>query len=317
MKKRFAAAILLWLGLRGLAAAQSPTPAAAQAPAQAPAPTAAQVSAESSAGKPSAPLGAPLKITEGGTSLVARFPTDNPFGAALDSPAMPPVKPLIPKVLMTDEMYVAIRVDAKGKATSFKRVRDPIPSIGADTQKSLLRWVFDPPKKGGQPVDTWTSLKLDLAMEVDPLKIELLQLTPVTRDAPIPTPFEWPAAAAWFDALKPAPPTDGSVALEQLDVPPVPRKTPWSADSLKHAINLKLLVRITAAGKVDRLVPLQVSDPFLIPYLKKGLALLVFKPARAGNANVDSWNEVLLTGTIDASIELKQIVSLRKSLAGS
>jgi hypothetical protein len=42
----------------------------------------------------------------------------------------------------------------------------------------------------------------------------------------------------------------------------------------------------------------------------------VFRPARAGNANVDSWNEVLLTGTIDNSIELKQIVSLRKSLAG-
>ena len=204
----------------------------------------------------------------------------------------------------------------RGKPTSFKRVRDPIPSIAADTQKSILRWVFDSPKKGGQAVDTWTSVKLDLAMEVDPLKIDVLQLTPVTRESPIPTPFEWPAGAAWLEAQKPAPASDGTVPLEQLDAPPAPRKTPWSADSLKHPINLKLLVRITAAGKVDRLVPLQVSDPFLIPYLRKGLALLVFRPARAGNANVESWNEVLLTGTIDNSIELKQIVSLRKSLAG-
>ena len=307
MKKRLAAAILLWLGLIGRAVAQAPTPA----------PTAPPAATETAADKPATPLGAPLKITEAGSTLVARFPTDNPFGSAVDSPAMPPIKPVIPKILMTDEMYVAIRVDAKGKSTSFKRVRDPIPSIAADTQKSLLRWVFDPPKKGGLPVDTWTSVKLDLAMEVDPLKIEQLSLTPVTRESPIPTPFEWPAGAAWFEAQKPSPPSDGAVPLEQLDMPPAPRKTPWSADSLKHPINLKLLVRITAAGKVDRIVPLQVSDPFLIPYLRKGLSLLVFKPARSGNANVDSWNEVLLTGTIDNSIELKQIVSLRKSLAGS
>ena len=304
MKKRLAAAILLWLGLIGRAVAQAPTPA----------PTAPPAATETAADKPATPLGAPLKITEAGSTLVARFPTDNPFGSAVDSPAMPPIKPVIPKILMTDEMYVAIRVDAKGKSTSFKRVRDPIPSIAADTQKSLLRWVFDPPKKGGLPVDTWTSVKLDLAMEVDPLKIEQLSLTPVTRESPIPTPFEWPAGAAWFEAQKPSPPSDGAVPLEQLDMPPAPRKTPWSADSLKHPINLKLLVRITAAGKVDRIVPLQVSDPFLIPYLRKGLSLLVFKPARSGNANVDSWNEVLLTGTIDNSIVLKQIVSLRKSL---
>jgi hypothetical protein len=307
MKKRFAAAILLWPCFSGRAVAQAPAPA----------PTAAQAataSVETAAGKPSPPLGAPLKITEAGTTLVARFPTDNPFGSAVDSPAMPPAKPVIPKIVMTDEMYVSLRVDAKGKVTSFKRVRDPIPSIAADTQKSLLRWVFDPPKKGGQPVDAWTSVKLDLAMEVNPLKIEGLQVIPVTRESPIPTPFEWAAGAAWLEAQKSAPPTDGAVPVEQLDIPPAPRKTPWSADSLKHPVTLKLLVRITAAGKVDRLVPLQVSDPFLIPYLKRGLSLLVFRPARSGNANVDSWNEVLLTGTIDNSIELKQIVSLRKSL---
>jgi hypothetical protein len=309
MKKWFVAAILLWPGSYEWAAAQAPAPAPTAAPT-------ASSSSETTPGKAAAPLGAPLKITESGTTLVARFPTDNPFGSAVDSPPMPPVKPVIPKILMTDEMYVAIRVDAKGKTTASKRIRDPIPFLAADTQKSLLRWVFDPPKKGGQPVDTWASAKLELAMEVDPLKIEQLQLTPVTRESPIPTPFEWPAGASWFEAQTSAPPSDGAVPLEQLDGPPTPRKTPWYADSLKHPINLRLLVRITAAGKVDRLVPLQVSDPFLIPYLRKGLALLAFRPARAGNANVDSWNEVLLTGTIDASIELKQIVSLRKSLAG-
>ena len=167
MRKYFAAAILPWLGLLGVAAAQAPAPA----------PTA-PASAETPAGKAAGPIGAPLKIIEEGTPLVARFPTDNPFGSVVDFPAIPPVKPVIPKILMTDEMYAAIRVDARGKTTAFKRVRDPIPSIAADTQKSFMRWVFDPPRKGGQPVDAWTSVKLELAMEVDPLKIETLQLIP-------------------------------------------------------------------------------------------------------------------------------------------
>ena len=249
--------------------------------------------------------------------MVARFPTDNPFGSAVDAPVAPPLKPVIPKVLMSDEMYVAVRVDAKGKPTQIKRVRDPIPSLSPDTLKSLSRWVFDPPKKGGNAVDTWTSLKLDLAMEINTLKLEQLVMTPVTRESPIPTPFEWPPAAAWLEAQKPAPPTDGAVALEQLDAPPAPRKTPWSADSFDRLITVKLLVHVTALGKIDKVVPLQVSDPFLIAYFRKGLPLLVFKPAQIGNASVDSWCEVLLSGKIDDSIELKQTVSLRKSLAGS
>lgn len=304
MTKWLVAMILFWPSLSAPAAAQAPAPA----------PTPAPASASEATARPATPLGAPLKITEAGVTLVARFPSDNPFGSAVDAPAAPPVKPAIPKILMTDEMYVTLRVDSKGKPTAVKRIRDPIPSVSADTQKSLSRWVFDPPKKSGLPVDTWTSVRLDLAMEIDPLKIEQLSMTPVTRESPIPEPFEWPASAGWLEAQKPAPPTDGAVPLEQLDLPPAPRKTPWSADSLKRTFTAKLLARVNAAGKIDRIVPLQVPDPFLIAYLKKGLSLLAFKPARSGTANVDSWNEILLSGTIDNSIELKQIVSLRKSL---
>jgi hypothetical protein len=300
MVKPFAASLALLACLAGLAAGQG-APAARASEEKPPTPTPA--------------LGAPLKITDTGTTLVARFPSDNPFGAAVDAPAAAPIKPTIPKIQLTDEMYVAVRVDAKGKAIAIKRVRDPIPSLAADTQKSLSRWAFDPPKKGGQPVDTWTSLRLDLSFVIDPFKVEQLAVTPVTRETPIATPFEWPAAASWLDSVRVAPPADGTVPLEQLDLPPTPRKYPWSADSLKRPITAKLWVRITAAGKIDKIVPIQVADPFLISYLKKGLSLWLFKPARTGSTNVDSWNELTISGTIDASIELKQVVSLRKTLA--
>ena len=263
---------------------------------------------------PAASFGAPQRITDTGVALVARLPADNPFGTAVDAPPALPVKPVIPKVVMADEMFLAIRVDAKGKPSVFKKVRDPFPSLAADIQKSISRWVFEVPKKGGQPVETWTFVKLDLSMEVDPLKIEQISLTSVTRETPIPTPFEWPATAAWLEAQKSVPPADGSVPVEQLDLPPPPKKNPWSADSFKRPITVKLWVRVTSAGKVDRIVPIQITDPFLVGYLKKGLSLWTLRPARAGNANVDSWNELTFTGEIDCSIELKQIVSLRKSL---
>ena len=303
MVKWFAATLALSACLPGLAAAQAAQatedkPPATPAPAQAAAPA----------------LGAPLKITDTGASLIAHLPADNPFGAAVDAPAAPPPKPVIPKVSMVDEMYVAVRVDAKGKATASKRLRDPIPSVAADTQKSLSRWAFEPPKKGGAPVDTWTSMRLDLSLEIDPMKVEQIGMTPVTRETPMPTPFEWPASAAWFDAAKAAPPADGAVPLEQLDLPLMPKKSPWSADSLKRPFTAKLWVHITSAGKLDKIVPIQVTDPFLIAYLKKGLSLWVFRPARAGTANVDSWNEMTLSGTVDCAIELKQVVALRKTL---
>lgn len=305
MLKSVVAALALLACLPGLGVAQAPapTPASAEATAATPAPATTPA------------LGAPLKITDTRAPLVARFSADNPFGAAVDVPAAPPVKPVIPKVVMTDEMYVALRVDVKGKATAVKRVRDPIPTIAADTQKSLSRWTFDPPKKGGQPVATWTSLRLDLSFEIDPLKVENFVMTPVTRATPIATPFEWPASAAWLEAVKATPPTDGAVPLEQLDLPPTPRKYPWSADSLSRQFTAKLWVRVTSAGKLDKIVPIQVTDPFMIAYLKKGLSAWAFRPARAGTANVDSWNELTLSGTVDCAIELKQVVSLRKTLA--
>jgi hypothetical protein len=293
-----ALAMALAAALPGLAGAQAPPVPPAQPPA---------------AAAPAASYGEPQTINDTDSILLARLPAENPFGAALDAPAVLPVKPVIPKVLMSDEMYLAIRIDAKGKPVSFRKPRDPIPSLAADVQKSVSRWTFDPGKKGGQPVETWTVVKLDLSTEVDPLKMEQVSLSPVTRETPIPTPFEWPAAANWVEAQKAIPPSDETVPFDQVDTPPSPRKTHWSADSYERPITVKLWVRVTTAGKVDRIVPIQVPDPFLIGYLKKGLASWTLRPARAGNASVESWNELAFSGEIDCSIELKQIVSLKKS----
>ena len=137
---------------------------------------------------------------------------------------MLPAKPLFNEFVITAPLFGAMRVDRAGKVTRSMRLRDPIPSLTVDTNKSLDRWTFDPARKSGQPVETWASVQVDLAVEVRPPKIEQITLTPITPSTPIPTPFEWGTDTAWYESLKPVSPSDGTVAVEQVDTPPTPRR---------------------------------------------------------------------------------------------
>jgi len=227
---------------------------------------------------------------------------------------MVPVKPTYADLKIPASLFVAVRVDAKGKPVAVRRARDPIPALAAQTQTSLLRWNFDPGRKGGQPVETWASLRLDLVVEIDAPKVETLLLTPILASTPIPKPVEWGNDSAWLDALKPAPASDGVLPIEQVDTPPVPRKQPWSSSSYKGPFSVKFWVRIGAAGRVEKSIPIQASEPVLIAYLRKTLETWAFRPARAGNAAAPTWNELVLAGTVDYSTELKMTTTLRQSL---
>jgi len=95
-------------------------------------------------------------------------------------------------------------------------VRDPIPSLSADSKKSLDRWLFDPARKNGQPVETWRSFRLDLQIIILSPKIEQMSMTPVTPASPIPVPFEWGSDTGWYESLKVSPPSDGTIPVEQV-----------------------------------------------------------------------------------------------------
>jgi hypothetical protein len=247
---------------------------------------------------------------------ISRLGTENPFGLAAEEPAALAPKLEFPQSIVTVALFAAVRVDATGRVVQSRIVRDPIPSLAADSRRSFeQRWSFDPAVKAGQPVETWASLGLDLQAEVRPRE-EQAAMTPITPATPLTAPFEWGDDKVWFDNFKAVVPTDGTVPLEQVDTTASPKKTKWLADSYKGPFSSRFWVKVSAAGRIEKVVPIQVSDPVLIAYMRKTAPGWALRPARVKGQPVDSWNELNVSGVVSYSIEIKQINNLRKTFAG-
>ena len=287
----------------------SPAAPAAPAPgAPAPPPVAAPV--------PTPTPAPPARVSDPKVLAVLQAPAENPFGAVAQTPATLPSRLTFVDGVVTAARFVSVRVDRTGRPMGSRPERDPIPSLASEAQTSLAKWTFDPGRKGANFVDTWASLRLDLQVEVDAPRSVQGVLTPVGPATAVPRPLLWPTDEAWLESRN-APPTDGTVPLDTLDAPPMPKKTPWDADSYKGPFSAKFWVKVTAAGIVEKAVPLDVSDPVLLGYLRRAMSTWAFRPAQANGAAVDSWNELLLSGSVAYDVELKQIASLRRTLAGT
>jgi hypothetical protein len=330
MKHRF-----LWLALIAAfygSALGAQAPPAAETPAPSPAATPAPAAIVTPAAAPSlapaipstpapspnpVPTGAPpRRLVDIPMISVSRLPADNPFGVAVEEPPALPPKPPFPELPVTTSLFAAVRVDPTGKVVASKLVRDPVPSVAAESRRSFeQRWAFDPAARAGQPVEVWGSYRLDMQVDVRPRE-EQATLTAITPATPLPVPFEWGDDKKWYDGFKTAPPADGTVPLEQVDTIPNPKKTRWGADSYKGPFSCKFWARINANGFIDKLIPIQVSDPVLIPYMRKVATTWPMRPARVKSQPVDSWCELSVSGQLSYAIDVKQINNLRKTLAG-
>lgn len=258
----------------------------------------------------------PARVSDPAILAILQAPAENPFGLVAQTPAALPPKLTFADAIVSAAKFVSVRVDRTGRPMGSRPERDPIPSLADESQKSIARWAFDPGRKGADFVDTWASLRLDLAVEVDAPRSVQGVLTPVTPASAVPRPLLWPTDELWLESRK-ASPTDGTVPLETLDAPPMPKKTPWDADSYKGPFSAKFWVKVKSTGVVEKAVPLEVSDPALLSYLRRAMSSWAFRPAQANGAPVDSWNELILSGQIAYDVELKQIASLRRTLAGT
>jgi hypothetical protein len=285
-------------GVPAAAATAEPTPSAADVALPLPTPIA-----------PTA-----LRIRDLPSIAVEKLPSDDPFGQTTDAAAALPPKLVFADATMPASFFVSIHVDPTGKPLAVRRDRDPIPSLAADTLKSISRWTLSPGRKGGQAVDTWGAYRVDLEVEIRSPKIVQTGFTAVTPSTPLPKPFAWKTDADWFESRHPAAPDDSSVVLEQVDIAPLPQKTPWSADSFKGPFSVKYWVKVDASGKITRAIPIEVSDPVLLAYFRRSMSGWVVRPAQSGGAPVDSWNELTLGGQISYSDDIKQIIALRKSI---
>ena len=308
----------------------APTPQAAPVTQSAPTQSAPPPAPASQTAPPSQPASAPqpppppieaptpaldpttLRIVDVPIVTIARLPAENPFGNTADVPAALPPKLAFSDATATAGFFVSVHVDPTGKALSVRRERDPIPSLAAESLKSISRWVFTPGRRGGQPVDTWGVFRLDLSVEIRSPKVLQMAFHPVTPTTPVPAPFGWQSDSDWLETRRFTAPADGSVPMEQVDTAPVPQKTPWSADSYKGPFSVKFWVKVDKTGRITSAIPLEVSDPVLLAYFRKAMTAWTIRPAQAGGAAVESWNELTLGGQVSYSDDIKQIAALRR-----
>jgi hypothetical protein len=324
-----AIAVAVLSAARGQTPTATPPPAPASAPLAetTPQPTpivAPPAEGGAAAGAPApapAPIGVPtptpalaLRIVPTPFVPVEKLPAENPYGSSPGTPAALPAKLAFSDSESPAAFFVSVRVDPTGHPLTVRRERDPIPSLAADSLKSIARWVFTPARRDGKPVETWAGYRLDLHTEVRPPKALQMNLTPVTPSTPLPVPFPWPDDAAWLNGRKAAPPADGGVPIDQVDVAPVPQKTPWSADSYKGPFSVKFWVKVDRTGRITRAIPLEVSDPLLLAYFRRAMAAWILQPAQTGGKPVESWNALALSGQISYSDDIKQVVALKKYL---
>ena len=300
---------------RGQAAPATPTPA--------PQPAEPAVAAEPPASTPAPnPFGllptpiapAVLRIRETPSIAAEKLPTDNPYGKTTDTPAVLPPKLPFADATLSAGFFVSVHVDPTGKALLARRERDPIPSLAAESLKSFSRWVFSPGRRGGSAVDTWGAYRIDLEVSIRSPKVLQAALTPVAPTAPLPKPFEWPTDAAWLESRKTAAPAGGSIPIDQVDTRPIPQKTPWSADSYRGPFTAKYWVKVGKAGRIEKAIPLEISDPVLLPYFRQSMNAWVIRPAQSGGTPADSWNELTLGGQVYYSDDIKQIVALKRTI---
>ncbi|HEX9305506.1 MAG TPA: hypothetical protein VGA31_13740 [Thermoanaerobaculia bacterium] len=309
-----------------------PPPEAAPAPAPPPEPTPAPPTAlpavPTSAVPPAAATPTPpaaavtptsppaMRITDSAVVAILQAPAENPFGITAEVPAALPPKLNFAQSIVPAAQYVSARVDAAGKPMGLKPERDPIPSLSGEAQKSLARWTFEPARRGSENVETWAALRLDLQVEIDAPRSVQANLVPVTPSTAIPRPLSWPSDETWLETRKgPAP--AGGVAIDAVDSPPMPKKTPWTADSYRGPFSARFWVKVRSNGSVEKAIPLEATDPILLGYLRHAMSTWTFRPAQAHGMPVDSWNELSLSGNVTYKVALKQIASLRRSLAGS
>ena len=293
----------------------APPAESAAAPAEAPPTTpAATGAALPPIGPTPVPVATALRIVETPAVSVAKLPADNPFGSGAEIPAALPQKVPFADATVSSGFFVSIHVDPSGRAVMARRERDPIPSLAAETLKSLQRWTMIPARRAGQPVDTWGAYRLELAVAVRAPKIAQMTLGPVLKTAALPKPFDWPNETAWLDSRKGTTPTDGTVPIVEVDTAPMPQKTPWSADSFKGAFSAKYWIQVDKSGHVTKAIPLEISDPVLLAYFRQAMNGWILRPASSAGAAVPSWNELTMSGTISYNVDLKQITALRRPI---
>jgi hypothetical protein len=258
---------------------------------------------------------APARGVDPVKPVVLSLSDKNPFACAVSSPPNLSTRDFASGITVTISAFATVRVNAAGKIEEVLLVHDPIPTLEPQQRESFKKWEFVPPRKGGAAsAFAWATLRLDLKVEYSKPQITRATFVAISDAEPIPVPISTRWDESWAEGAPMLADLQGADGAEALDTPMMPKKTKWYADRFKAPFQAKVWIEVGSAGKATRIVPVELKDAALLPYLQNSIARWNFAPARNETGPVACWGVLDLAGTVSYDIDLVKTASLKKSI---
>jgi hypothetical protein len=206
------------------------------------------------------------------------------------------------KVDVAGPAVVAAYVDSKGDCLGSVPLELPFPGLTADLVEELAGSRFEPARVGAAAAPSWVVLEITMEGRVK-------ESDPAPPQLELPDPNR-PPARETPDRVSP------SGNLLRLPATPVsdltslaaPRRIKVSAPGGDASVLINAMVHVTADGRCDRFVPLELPAG-LNPWLSAYLATWRLEPAVNGNEPVESW--IMYTGRVQMRLSGLQSKNVR------
>jgi hypothetical protein len=206
----------------------------------------------------------------------------NPFASRVDvAPRLLSAQP--PRKLdIAGVASVAAYVDAGGDCKGAVPLELPYPGLAAPLIAEVVGARFDPARVGTSDKPAWAIIEVTFETKVreSVVKDQLLE-TPDPESPPQPTVVATMAPPGNLSGLP-------FVPVSDLSSPPLPRRIRVKLPSRELTIPVRALVHVTASGRTDRFVPLDLESG-LEPWLSAFLSTWRLEPAQIEGAPTDSW----------------------------
>lgn len=225
---------------------------------------------------------------------VVELASVNPFAIAVDqAPSLVASTP--PRKLdVRGVAVVAAYVDPDGRCLGGVPLELPFPGLTQPILEELTATRFDPAVSSRGPVGSWVVLGIGMEGRV--------------KDSTVGSPtFELPDPAS---PPEPAPPLQVAPSGQLLRVPfepqgsittmASPRRLRVKADARETDVPVRALLHITAGGRCDRFVPLNL-EPGLHPWLSAYLATWRLEPASRDGQPHEAWVVVSARARLELS----------------
>jgi hypothetical protein len=217
-------------------------------------------------------------------------------------------------------IFLAVHVPETGRVSEVVPVEPPLKGLATPVGIVTQKWRFTPARKGGQPVATWVTYRMELNVELEKAAFSAFALEPVDRETPLAPLVKEPKGDDWMARYSKeiVPKDPGAVSIEDVDVLPAPEKTSWSFDAARARSRVTALLEISAAGAVARILPTGDSEPLLVAWLRQTTPKWKITPATAGGTHVSAWMTLDLTMDYTISSAKKKAERvLKKNLRAS